>query len=85
MGSVGDLIAAMENSPNNVKFSDACRVAKHFFGAPRQDGTSHKVYKMPWKGDPRINLQSVKGKAKPYQVKQLLQAIAKLEAMKSGK
>ena len=81
MGSVGNLVAAMANNPNNVRFSDACKVATHYFGESRQDGTSHKVYKMPWKGDPRINLQSFKGKAKPYQVKQLLKAIEKLEGM----
>lgn len=81
MGSVGNLVAAMANSPNNVKFSDACKVAEHYFGEPRQDGTSHKVYKIPWKGDPRINLRSIKGKAKPYQVKQLLKAIEKLEGI----
>ncbi|MDX8392027.1 MAG: hypothetical protein R8K53_05605 [Mariprofundaceae bacterium] len=68
-----------------MSFSDACKVAAHYFGTPRQDGSSHKIYKMPWKGDPRINLQAFKGKAKPYQVKQLLKAIGKLENMKKGK
>jgi len=85
MASITDIVASMKNSENNVKFSDACKVAGHFFGTPRQDGTSHKVYKMPWKGDPRINLQSIKGKAKPYQIKQLLAAIEKLESVKKGK
>lgn len=80
--SVSDLVASMNASANNVRFSDACKVAEHYFGPPRQDGTSHKVYKTPWRGDPRINLQSIKGKAKPYQVKQLLAAIEKLESMK---
>jgi hypothetical protein len=35
--------------------------------APRQDGTSHKVYKTPWQGDPRVNIQRGKdGKAEAY-------------------
>jgi fructose-specific component phosphotransferase system IIB-like protein len=34
---------------------------------------------MPWKGDPRVNIQQNKGKAKAYQVRQVLKAIAKLE------
>ena len=85
MASVADIVSSMKNSTDNVKFSDACKVASHYFGTPRQDGSSHKVYKMPWKGDPRINLQAIKGKAKPYQVKQLLQAIKKLEDIKKGK
>ena len=37
------------------------------------------VDKMPWPGDPRVNLQSGQGgMAKSYQVKQLLAAIERL-------
>jgi sRNA-binding protein len=51
-------------------------VADAFFGAPRQRGTSHRVWKTPWAGDPRVNMQEGEGgKAKAYQVKQLLEAI----------
>ena len=32
---------------------------------------------MPWPGDPRVNIQDKGGKAKPYQVKQVLNAIKK--------
>ena len=31
---------------------------------PRQLGTSHSIFKTPWVGDPRINIQDDKGKAK---------------------
>jgi len=41
------------------------------------------IYKTPWHGDPRINIQNNKGKAKVYQIKQVLLAIEKLE-MKNG-
>jgi hypothetical protein len=34
---------------------------------------------MPWPGDPRVNIQNSKGKAKAYQVKQVLMAIERLE------
>lgn len=40
---------------------------------------SHKVYKTPWRGDPRVNIQNDKGKAKVYQVRQVLKAIKRLE------
>jgi len=40
--------------------------------------SSHVVFKMPWMGDPRINIQNFQGKAKPYQVRQALGAIQKL-------
>ena len=45
----------------------------------RSQGTSHYVFKIPWPGDPRVNIQDNGGKAKPYQVKQVLTAIKKLE------
>jgi hypothetical protein len=38
-----------------------------------------RTLKTPWQGDPRINIQNHKGKAKAYQVKQVLIAIEKLE------
>jgi hypothetical protein len=34
---------------------------------------------MPWQGDPRVNIQDHGGEAKPYQVRQVLAAIDKLE------
>lgn len=72
---VEDILKAMKESPKNVHFNDAVKVATHYFGQPRQKGTSHCVWKMPWPGDPRVNLQNDNGKAKAYQVKQLLAAI----------
>lgn len=43
-------------------------------------GSSHCVYKTQWAGDPRVNIQNAKGKAKPYQVRQVLLAIERLES-----
>ncbi len=34
---------------------------------------------MPWEGDPRVNIQSAKGIAKAYQVRQVLKAIERLK------
>jgi hypothetical protein len=48
----------------------------------RQESTSHKVFKTPWQGDPRVNIQNDKGRAKTYQVNQVLKAIEKLEGQK---
>jgi hypothetical protein len=76
-----ELMEEMRENPKNVRFSDACKLADEFFGEPRQQGTSHRIWKMPWAGDPRVNLQEDKGgKAKAYQVRQLLQAIDRLRA-----
>ena len=56
------------------------KVCDHYFGEPRQKGTSHRVYRTPWPGDPRVNIQNDKGMAKAYQVRQVIKAIEKLEA-----
>jgi hypothetical protein len=78
MGKVEDILAQMEHNPADVRFSDLCRICDHYFGKPRQHGTSHRVYKTPWQGDPRVNIQSKKGKAAAYQVRQVLKAIERL-------
>jgi len=67
-------------SPKNVSFADLSKLCEHYFGKPRNKGTSHHIYKTPWPGDPRVNIQRDKnGKAKAYQVKQVLKAIDKLK------
>ena len=46
-------------------------------------GSSHHVWKMPWPGDPRVNLQPGDGgKAKAHQVGQVLQEIARAQQEK---
>jgi len=64
--------------PRNVRFADLCRVCDFYFGRARQQGTSHRVYRTPWPGDPRVNIQNDRGKAKAYQVRQVLRAIDRL-------
>ena len=69
----------MRRNPTGVRFADLDHVCDHYFGSARQQGTSHRIYKTPWLGDPRVNIQKSKGgKAKPYQVRQVLRAIEKL-------
>ena len=50
-----------------------------YFGQPRQSGTSHAIFKTPWPGDPRVNIQNARGKAKPYQVRQVLLALDRID------
>jgi len=71
------IVAAMRNAPQNVSYNDLHSVCVHFFGEPRQSGTSHAVYKTPWPGDPRVNIQKSKG-GKANQVRQVLKAVDKL-------
>lgn len=79
MAKIKEILAQMKRNPRDVRFSDLCKVCDFYFGETRQRGTSHRTYKTPWKGDPRINIQNHKGKAKAYQVKQVLLAIERLE------
>lgn len=79
MATITDLIARMRENPGGVRFADLCKVCDHFFGQARQTSGSHRVYKTPWIGDPRVNIQNSKGYAKAYQVKQVLKAIERLE------
>jgi hypothetical protein len=80
MSKIEELIAELRENPANVRFSDLVKICDHYFGTARQKGTSHRVYKTPWPGDPRVNIQKGKGgKAKAYQVRQVLAAIDKLE------
>jgi hypothetical protein len=79
MKNISQKLKEFRNNPKDVKFTDLCKICEFYFGKPRQTGTSHRIYKTPWQGDPRVNVQNDKGKAKAYQVKQVLRAIERLE------
>ena len=80
MAKVEHILAEMRRNPKGIRFQDLCKVCNSYFGAARQAGSSHRVYKTPWQGDPRVNIQNDKGMTKAYQVKQVLKAIERLEA-----
>lgn len=80
MASIEDILAKMRRNPKGIRFNDLAKVCDHFFKKLRKSGTSHRVYKTPWPGDPRVNIQNSRGKAKAYQVRQVLLAIERLES-----
>ena len=83
MSGTEKILRQMRESPKNIRFNELEKVCRKYFGEPRQSGTSHRVYKTPWPGDPRVNIQEGDGgKAKAYQVRQVLEAIEKIEAQK---
>ena len=69
----------MRRSPASVRYTDLHKVCAAYFGEPRQSGTSHAIFKTPWRGDARVNIQNQRGKAKPYQVRQVLLAVERVE------
>ena len=83
MASIEDIVKFMRQNPDGISFKDLCKVCDEYFGKPRQSGSSHQICKTPWQGDPRVNIQNARNKAKPYQVRQVLLAIERLE-MKDG-
>ena len=76
------ILDSLRTNPTGVRFADLAKMCDEYFGEPRQKGTSHRIYRTPWPGDPRVNIQDAKGMAKPYQVRQVIRAIEKLGGMK---
>lgn len=74
---------AAQSKGNSI--SRALPSLRLYFGKARQKGTSHRIYKTPWQGDPRVNIQDNKGMANAYQVRQVLKAIERLEGEKHAK
>ena len=85
MPSLGKILPQMRAQPAGVAFVDLKTVCAAYFGKPRQSGSIHCIYKTPWPGDPRVNIQNAKGKAKAYQVRQVLQAIDQMDQIGKGK
>ena len=79
VASVAKILATMRANPRNIRYDDLVKVCQHYFGPPRTSGGSHAVFKTHWQGDPRVNIQNDHGKAKAYQVRQVVAAIDKLE------
>ena len=69
VAGIADTVSRMRANPNNVRYRDLCLVCDHYFGKARQSSGSHRIYKTPWPGDPRVNIQNEKGRAKAYQVR----------------
>ena len=77
---IDKILALMRQNAKGVRFDDLCKVCDHYFGEPRQKASSHRIYKTPFKDDPRLNIQDDKGMAKAYQVRQVLKVVERLEA-----
>ncbi len=78
--SIEEALEALK-SDKNIKFKVLLKICEDFFEGPRITG-SHHVFKMPWPGHPRVNIQKDGNKAKAYQVKQVKEALIKLKKIK---
>ena len=79
MAKVEEIVAKMRRNPKGIRYWDLCNVCDFYFGDARQKSSSHRIYKTPWPGDPRVNIQNAGSVAKAYQVRQVLRAIDRLE------
>lgn len=78
MVRIESILKAMRENPGGIRFSQLARVCDEHFGRPRLARGSHRTYRVPWPGDPRVNIQNARGMAKAYQVRQVLKAIGRL-------
>src|SRR5215208_4682907 len=81
VGRCAKLLEKAKSSPKNLKFDDLCALAECYGWAFQRQCGSHRIYLHAQLGNvtgSMMNFQSRKGKAKPSQVRQLLDAIEEL-------
>lgn len=78
MARCAKLLDKATSSPKNLKFEDLCALAECYGWVFQRQCGSHQIYMHPGLGNgvgSMMNFQPRDGKAKPTQVKQLLEAI----------
>lgn len=81
MSRCNKLESKARRSSHNLSFDDLCYLAECYgFELVRQRGTSHRIYRLNTYST-LMNFQSKNGKAKAYQVEQLLSAINEIKSM----
>ena len=66
----------LKKNPKNIRFERLCIIAEVFGFRYKGGKGSHRIYTKPGIEE-LLNFQDVDGKAKPYQVKQLIKIIEK--------
>lgn len=74
MSRLEKLYERVKNNPQDVRFSDICKLAEVFGFSYKGGKGSHRAYTREGI-DVILNFQNVNGKAKPYQVRQFLNII----------
>jgi hypothetical protein len=78
MASIDKIIEQMRRAPQNVSFDDLLKVCRAYF-EERPTRGDHFTFKTTWQGDPRVNIQPSGKNAKEYQVKQVLEAVKRVQ------
>jgi predicted RNA binding protein YcfA (HicA-like mRNA interferase family) len=70
------LLEDARRSQPNIRFADLCRLIERLGYIERRQVGSHRIFRHATRHDlPLVNLQAIGGKAKPYQVRQVLTLI----------
>jgi predicted RNA binding protein YcfA (HicA-like mRNA interferase family) len=69
-----EIYLKLKEQPKNVRFEELCRAAELFGFELRGGKGSHKIFVKAGVRE-MLNFQEVKGKAKPYQVRQFIKII----------
>ncbi|OCC16579.1 toxin HicA [Dissulfuribacter thermophilus] len=68
----------IKRNPKDVKFTDLVSILLHYGFVEVRSKGSHRIFKHPsWNGI--LTLQEIRGKAKPYQVRQAIKAIEEVK------
>ena len=74
MVGAAKILDAVKRNPSGIRFTDLVKLVEAAGFTFRRQAGSHRIYSRP--GCPNINIQPAKaGKAKPYQVRQVLAII----------
>ena len=77
MAKCEKLLSKARNSPDNLRFNELCSLAVCYGWVFQRQSGSHRIYMHP--NGIVMNFQPRNGKAKPTQVRQLLDAIEDLD------
>lgn len=79
VSDIPGIVKRLTTNPKSVRFSELRKVCEHYFGAARQEGTSHIKFKTGLKDPALVNIQADGNMAKPYQCRQVAKAIKEKE------
>ena len=74
------LFEELKKNPKNVRFEKLCKAAEVFGFTFRGGRGSHRIYVREGVEE-LLNFQNVMGKAKPYQVRQLIKIVEKYDLL----
>ena len=77
-----ELYRKLKRNPKDVRFAELCRAAELFGFKLRGSKGSHRIYVREGIRE-LLNFQDVKGKAKPYQVRQFLKVVEKYNLLEA--